>query len=243
MRYAAASMAGAVRHENQDSLVIGPTLSAGAEGVVVEGDVDATSAGVLVAVIDGMGGHRGGREASTAVAQYLHGRAALHSNATALDSQSNTMAVQEMLTACDRLLHDEMDRRAELGGMGATIVGLACLPDATVVFNLGDARAYHHAGDYLQPSSEEHRAPTGGVLQSLGGTLDRVTLAPFVRTVPRVGEARWLLCSDGLSDFVPFLALQQATAEPDPGRVVRRLLSAAIDAGSDDNVSIIVVDT
>jgi serine/threonine protein phosphatase PrpC len=250
MRYAALTTVGNVRHENQDSVVVGRTLCAGAERTLVEGDLAPTPGGTLVAVIDGMGGHRGGREASGTVGRYLLDRVWLHLDAVppgggppvAFDDPAHTQAVQEMLTAANCLLHDEMARRPELLAMGATIAGLACLPEATVLFGVGDARAYQCVDGLLQRMSEDHRGPTGALLQSLGGTAERVGLAPFVRTVDRVAGGRWLLCSDGLWDFVPFLTLQEVIGRADPVEVVRQLVAAALEAGSTDNVSVVVVD-
>jgi PPM family protein phosphatase len=250
MRYAALTTVGNVRHENQDSVVVGRTLCAGAERVLVEGDLVPTPGGTLAAVIDGMGGHRGGREASGTVARYLLVRARLHLDAVApgggppavFDEPAHTQAVQEMLTAANCLLYDEMARRPELQAMGATIAGLACFAQATVLFGVGDARAYQYVDGLLQRMSEDHRGPAGTLLQSLGGTTERVGLAPFVQTVDRVAGSRWLLCSDGLWDFVPFLDLQDALGGADVVAVVRDLVAAALDAGSTDNVSVVVVD-
>jgi serine/threonine protein phosphatase PrpC len=250
MRFAALTTVGNVRHENQDSVVVGRTLCAGAERVLIEGDLAATPGGTLAAVVDGMGGHRGGREASATVGRYLLNRGRMHldvvrpgeSQPAAFDESAHTQAAHEMLTAANCLLYDEMARRPELEAMGATIAGLACLPEATVLFSIGDARSYQYVDGYLQRMSEDHRGPTGSLLQSLGGTAERVGLAPFVQTVERVTGGRWLLCSDGLWDFVPFLALQDLLGQPDLTMVVRDLVAAALDAGSTDNVSVVVVD-
>jgi PPM family protein phosphatase len=248
MRYAAVSTVGGVRSENQDSVLIGSTLCVGPERVVVEGELSPAAGGALVAVIDGMGGHRGGRDASAAVGRYLLNRGALHRDrhdgeAPALDEAGDARAVHEMLTAGNCLLYDEMARRPEVRAMGATVAGLACFPAATVLYNVGDARAYRYADGYLQRVSEDHRAPAGTLLQSLGGTVEQTTLAPFVQTLPESAGRRWLLCSDGLWDFVPFLAMQEMLGRDEPGGIARQLVDAALESGSDDNVSVVVLDT
>lgn len=253
MRYAAMTTVGNVRRENQDSVVVGRTLCVGADRVLIEGDLVPAPGGALVAVVDGMGGHRGGQNASAAIGCYLLDRAWLrpdavgpngeHRATSVPDEAGNARAVLEMLTTGNGLLYEEMSRRPELRAMGATIAGLACFPGVTVLFNLGDARAYHYAAGYLQRISEDHRAPAGTVLQSLGGTAERVAIAPFVQTIAHVRGSRWLLCSDGLSDFVSFLDLQEALAQDEPVDIVRGLVAAALEAGGTDNVSVVVLDT
>jgi serine/threonine protein phosphatase PrpC len=243
MRFAAATTVGNVRHENQDAIVIGRTVCAGGDRVVIEGELTPSPAGPLVAVIDGMGGHRGGREASTAVARYLLNRATLHVGTGAdADREADERAVGEMVGAVDQLLHDEMTQVPGLEAMGATVAGVACLPGAMVVFNVGDSRVYQFADGYLQRVSEDDRAPSGQLLQSLGGTLDRVAIVPHTRTLPAPPGTRWLLCSDGMWDFVPFMEIQEALREQSGPRAVAGLLAAALDAGSTDNVSIVLVD-
>lgn len=70
-----------------------------------------------------------------------------------------------------------------------------------------------------------------------------VAFRPFSTTYPLAAGTRWLVCSDGLSDFVPFPHLQEALAVPTARAAALQLLDAAGDGGSTDNVSLIVVDT
>jgi hypothetical protein len=55
---------------------------------------------------------------------------------------------------------------------------------------------------------------------------------------------RFLLCSDGLSDMIPETRIGEILAEApgDPEKPARSLVSAALDAGGADNVTVIVVD-
>jgi Serine/threonine protein phosphatase len=54
---------------------------------------------------------------------------------------------------------------------------------------------------------------------------------------------RFLLCSDGLSDYVDDQQIADALAQyPDLERCARRLIDLALDAGAPDNVSVVVAD-
>jgi serine/threonine protein phosphatase PrpC len=55
-------------------------------------------------------------------------------------------------------------------------------------------------------------------------------------TVP----SRWLLCSDGLTDMLPEEIIV-SMMEGDDEQALRDLFTLAMEAGGDDNISIIVV--
>jgi protein phosphatase len=49
----------------------------------------------------------------------------------------------------------------------------------------------------------------------------------------------WLLCTDGLSDLVPEHAIAAALAD-DPASAAEKLVDLAMDAGGDDNISMVI---
>jgi protein phosphatase len=54
---------------------------------------------------------------------------------------------------------------------------------------------------------------------------------------------RILLCSDGLSSYVPHDIIENALrAEDDPAKAVDVLVKAALDHGGPDNVTVLVMD-
>ena len=179
----------------------------------------------LFAVVDGMGGHRGGKEASQLVARELAG-------ALSMDPVQRLVAVNQLLYAAS-------GSRPELTGMGATVAGLQISGDSATVFNLGDARVYHWSGGYLMLVTTDDRvSPDSNVVtQSLGGA-DRPT-AVDVHTFecPMTEGDRFLICSDGLSEIVPFQEIQEVLGNPPATQIVERLLQAALDGGAPDNVS------
>jgi len=228
----AVSHRGLVREANEDAVGIDGWVLTGQEAGPLSLVLAPRPEGVTVAVADGMGGHRGGAEASR------------HALAVLLAMGAD---LREALWAAAEALRARSGEDPALRGMGTTVVGLRVLPDGNAtVFNVGDSRAYRLVEGYLgQLSIDDRPAPAtpenrGVVTQSLGG--DRVVaLDPHLHEVRLVPGDRLLLCSDGLHDMVPDDAIAECLRLP-ALEAAAALLTAALEAGGQDNVSLAVVD-
>ena len=81
----------------------------------------------------------------------------------------------------------------------------------------------------------------GGILtQSLGGGFAFMPISPHIGAEDLAVPSRWLLCSDGLSDMLDLDEIEHAMAAADE-EAGRALFLQAMDAGGDDNISIIVM--
>jgi PPM family protein phosphatase len=116
----ALSHPGAVRDDNEDSLVAGPwTLCA----TVTENPQTLffpLGTPLVAAVADGLGGHPGGEVASALVACQLA------QIGPSLDSEQS---VREALSACDRTVHAAAARNPALTAMGTTVAGVVITSD------------------------------------------------------------------------------------------------------------------
>jgi protein phosphatase len=185
---------------------------------------------VTFAVIDGMGGHRGGQDASRLVAGHF--------------LTYPTLNVGQLLDGANVLLYEAALTDRDLVGMGATVAGARWERSATTVFNVGDARVYQWSQGYLLLVTEDDRASPGSnvVTQCLGGSDRRTRIAPHVTDVElNVGD-RLMVCCDGLSDVVTFQQIQELLSSESIKDAVDSLLDAALTAGAPDNVSIIVLE-
>ena len=226
--------AGKVRRNNEDALLVGDGK-------------DET----LFAVADGIGGFEAGEVASSIAVRVLED---LEPGA------SFEAAVQEanrQILAVGR--GDE-----KLSGMGTTLVavrfgGTQERPVAEIA-HVGDSRAYLLRGGNLRLLTEDHSLvaelvrsgdltrdeaaehPQKNLITRALGANDEVDVDTAV--VPVEAGDRILLCSDGLSDMVPEARISQILADSpeDPETPARLLLSAALDAGGTDNVTVVVVD-
>jgi protein phosphatase len=207
----------------------------------------------LVAVADGVGGAAAGEVASHIVIQEM---ASLEKRRLA-----NPLA-DELRTAvrtANEILEFMISCRPRLAGMASTLTAVALSNEGRyVIANVGDSRAYlfrdhglHQLtrdGSLVQalidsgaitPEQARTHPQRSVVLDALDGA-GREELE-LVSHEARVGD-RILLCSDGLSDFVPDPLIVAALENPSRDRAADDLVEAALRAGGADNVSVVVVD-
>jgi PPM family protein phosphatase len=229
-----ATHAGKVRANNEDALLVG------------EGRDE-----TLFVVADGIGGFEAGEVASRIAVDVLKELAPGASFEAAISEANRRI-----------LVAGRGDER--LSGMGTTVVavrfgGTRDEPAAQVA-HVGDSRAYLLRGGSLRPVTEDHSL-VAELVRSGDLTRDQAAEHPQKNLITRALGAdeevevdtavlpveagdRFLLCSDGLSDMIPETRLGEILAEApgDPEKPARSLVSAALDAGGADNVTVIVVD-
>ena len=145
-------------------------------------------------------------------------------------------------------------------GMGSTLVGLLRCDDGFVMANVGDSRAYRFRQGRLTQLSEDHSLVMAQVRQGLlspeqaAKSPERhviyraLGMAPELEldlapVAPTPGDL-YLLCSDGLTDAVDDAALEDLLSRADslaPADACRRLIAAALDRLSRDNVTVVLV--
>lgn len=150
-------------------------------------------------------------------------------------------------------------RKPELGDMGTTLVGIAFSGARVYVAFVGDSRAYRLRDGKIEQLTEDHslandliRAkallpedldafPYKNVIVRALGLQAQVEVDSFYRSV-RPGD-RYLLCSDGLSDLVKNDRIGEIlSAHPGAEAVAEVLTEEAMDAGGNDNITVLVVD-
>ncbi|MER7463099.1 PP2C family serine/threonine-protein phosphatase [Streptomyces sp. NPDC097981] len=235
----ALSHAGLVRDHNEDSLVVGPwTLCAGVTRNP-QTFVFPIGAPLVVAVADGIGGQPAGEVASALVVRQL---AML---GPSLDSEG---AVREALALCNHAVYAAADSDPELATMGTTVAGAVVLEDSLISFNVGDSRVLDATAEEVRQVSVDDNPPlepgqrtTSLLTQALGGARRRSGITPHVSTEPLPAGARYLVCSDGLTDPVPPEELDELLRVHDDGKAAFELWRAAIGAGGPDNITLALV--
>ncbi|MGY1603540.1 PP2C family protein-serine/threonine phosphatase [Geodermatophilus sp. SYSU D00815] len=208
----------------------------------------------LVAVADGVGGSVGGATAAALVVDRLR-RGAEFAGRAAPDLVGAVDAANADLAAA-------VVRDPALAGMATTLTAVALTPEGRlVVAHVGDGRALLlRRGELTRLTSDQTLVQSlldGGVLteeQARRHPLRSVVLsvlhgrpddpaAVVLSALPAEPGDRLLLCTDGLSGAVPPEVLAAVLAdEPSPDGAVRRLLEAALAAGTPDNVTAVVAD-
>lgn len=260
---------GPVRSENQDQFFIADLarsmdhISSSLpieQNSLLRGDV----LGNLFLVADGMGGHRGGKEASQyAIEHFVN--SILNSvrwivKVDPLSRERFLNDLQLMLTNAHRAIQKLADQDPSLEGMGTTLtIGYVTWPQMTVV-HAGDTRCYisrngklekvtrdHTVANQLiqsgklQPDSE-NRSPWSNVLvNALGAGADDV-VADIYQVNLEFGD-RILFCSDGLNKHVDDFTIGNLLVQSrTPIEATDELIKAAIAGGGSDNVTTIVAD-
>ncbi|MCX5192528.1 protein phosphatase 2C domain-containing protein [Streptomyces sp. NBC_00249] len=237
----ALSHAGLVRDHNEDSLAVGPWTLCGTVTDNPQTLLFPYGRPLVVAVADGLGGHPAGEVASELVVRRLS--ALGHS----LDGEQ---ALGDALEACNRAVYAATEGRPDLTSMGTTVAGILLLADSLLVFNIGDSKVYAVGpqGGLRQVSVDDSpplppgRRTTSAVTQVLGGSRAFGTVVPHVAAFAPEEGARYLVCSDGLTDPVPDEVIEGLLrGAGDDRRAAFALWKAAIEAGGPDNITLALV--
>ena len=233
---------GAVRESNEDCIAVGERVVS--EPMTAPLTLTRQIAAPLVCLVaDGMGGHAAGEVASRVAAERLVEHAARAIDAAALAG---------LLRAVHGELFELMRAQPSLAGMGTTVAGVVVVPEACLVFNVGDSRVYRSdAAGLVQLSTDDTPGPKLAdgrtaaipshlITQTLGGDYQDEIL-PHVLREPLDQPRRYLICSDGLSDLLGREEIAALIGD-DPAASVTALFEAAMARGGRDNVSLILLE-
>ncbi len=234
----ALSDVGRVRRENQDSSGHFPDRN-------------------LFVIADGMGGHKGGKQASEMAVATIAERLAAGPDTEKLADRTDHLV--EAVRDGNRRIVERGARESDLNRMGTTLVALLLQEDEGAIVYVGDSRAYRLRDGELSQLTTDHtlvadllRAneiseaeatthPYRHVLTRALGAAEDVT-ADVCRLDVRPGDL-YLLCSDGVSGMLSQSEIKAVASAhvDDPEALCRELIAAANQAGGKDNATAIVV--
>jgi PPM family protein phosphatase len=221
--------------------------------------IDVKGYGLLFAVADGMGGHAAGETASRMACKgllnaYYEGG---HEN---VESPAGLPGhLERAVQGVNRALYKFTEHNTEYAGMGTTLSVVVFVKAEAIIAHVGDSRIYRLRDDVLEQLTPDHtqaRAmvemgrmtpeqakehPLRHMLTQAVGTEPELEEV-FTRAVTvREGDL-FLLSSDGLYDMVPDGAIASVLREiPSPQAACDRLVEMALEAGGEDNVTVLVV--
>ena len=208
-------------------------------GVATPEGQELDNKGVLAAVADGIGGHKGGREA----AEYTV-RGLLSDYFATPDTWSVPRSIETVTTALNRWVIAEGSRNAELAGMATTLSALVLRGRRFYTAHIGDSRIYRLQQGFLQQMTVDHtweHPELNNVLSRAIG-LDPRVLMDFSDGDLAVND-RFLLISDGIWGVLPdALMVEVLLDHPEPRAAAAALSSLALAHGGHDNASAVVVD-
>ena len=230
---------------------IGPVRKNNQDSILADGDRG------LFIVADGMGGHQGGEVASRLAIQTVSQRIGQvvqkHNDISSVD-------VREACMEANRVIYEEGQKHINLRGMGTTLCLLTVGKDGQAyIANIGDSRLYMEKDGQMWLLTEDHNFVTNQLkvgflsgepvleISSEDNVLTKsvgffVTVKPdiFERKVEK--KEKYLICSDGLSGFVPDQEIRNILTNCALQDVPGECMKKALEHGSDDNISVIVIE-
>jgi len=220
----------------------------------------ASTMGCLWAVADGMGGHDGGKIASSmaydALQTYYDQPLPSNSRPSAKELGRH---LADTILRTDRLVRLKASSRKNLNHMGTTLSCLLILRDRCIVAHVGDSRIYRWRKGYLSCLTTDHTFvqemifegevdPKDAHLHPLRNLLTQVvgTGEPLEHVDMRIDQAlpgdRFLLCTDGLYNAVDGFDIATLMAS-DEGvhSIAEELVKLALQNKIRDNVTAVVV--
>ncbi|MFC3078689.1 protein kinase [Phenylobacterium terrae] len=219
------------KSENQDS-----------HGAAVPDGPALALKGVALAVADGISSSPVSRiAAETAVKSFLDQYYATS------DTWTVETAGQRVIRSVNAWLHGET-RRSGQGedpdrGHVCTFSAVVLKARTAHLFHVGDARIFRLAGRALEPLTEDHRLTLGG-RSYLGRALGMAPeIAIDYRSLPIAEGDVLVLSTDGVHEHLPGRVVADLIAEhaDDLELAARSIVEAALEAGSDDNLTVQIV--
>jgi serine/threonine protein phosphatase PrpC len=224
---------GKKRDHNEDSFLVSDALS-------------------LYAVADGMGGHQAGERASKMALERLG--SLIGKGEERADSLS---ALREAAQSAGAAIFAAAQADESLHGMGTTLTSLWFQRGRAYLAHVGDSRAYLYRDGRVQQLSDDHSWVSEQVRAGMM-TEEEAKESKFRHIITRsVGFEKevqvdsaaipvqagdcFVICSDGLSNYVDQEELARVLQARFYREVPRLLVDLANDRGGDDNVTVLVI--
>lgn len=204
----------------------------------------------LYAVADGMGGHLGGDIASAMAIEGLKARLT--------DQRPSEELISRSVREISRGIFDRQRDDLSLQGMGTTLTLLWEDEHQVYLGHVGDSRAYLLREGALRQLSHDHSLvsellrsgvideeaagdyPYRNVITRAVGTEEEIVCDTAV--IDKLAGDRFLLCSDGLSEYVKRDQMQEMLHRESLEMIADTLLALALERGGRDNITLILLE-
>ena len=233
---------GNVREKNDDRIsVCGNTIS--------DGEFSTKTNCVISAVFDGVGGEAFGNEAAQAAADSL-------SQYCNEDAEATEAFAFKLVSEADNAVKNVRKIDDAHSNAAATMAGVIIANNKVCFCNLGDSKVFFFRSSYIFPKSKDHtefqeyvdmgladiRHPRKSAITRYLGNETFTDNTPYIGVEEYTQGDIWLICSDGLSDFLSYEEMEEILLDDTTlGNKTKTLVELALANGSDDNVSAILV--
>lgn len=251
MRLSFVTNRGAVRRQNQDALQIGEKIWLG--DMAAPESLEGLNFPLLISVVDGMGGQRGGEKAAAILARALADGATQFG--AELDPERDERLLRGLLKTAEIRMNAESQAMPSLANMGAVVSGLIVRERSALAFNCGDCRTYRLSGGELEKLTHDHSMvqemrdrdeiseddmrvhPMKNIVLS-AVSAEIVGFRLYTKCVSRCEDDVFFVCSDGVWEALDTRRLTQYLNDPAPN-ASQKLFKALLAAGCGDNISFI----
>ncbi len=233
---------GLIRTDNQDSF-----------GKFPKNNFDLYSEkGQLFIVADGMGGHVGGKEASSIAVDTIQ-------EVFFSDSSDILSSLKKAIEKANSNIYEKSENSTQFRGMGTTCTVLALKENKGTIAHIGDSRIYmieNKSSKKIEQLTEDHTKvnemlrggllteeeakayPSKNVLARALGVNPEVK-ADFLNITIKNGQS-FILCSDGLAKVTKNEILEVVAANS-PEHSCDKLINLANERGGKDNVTVLII--
>lgn len=236
------------RPDNEDAVYVGEVSS-------VDPLVAGVSAGYLLVVADGVGGHERGEVASQLAVETLRDAFASDPGADA------ALLMKQAFRRANARIFENGQAADGAPTMGTTLVAAMLRGKYATIASIGDSRAYLIRANRLTQVTKDHslvaeqvaqgqmtqqearESPHRNVLIHALGQRERLdNKMPSLFELTLLPEDRLLLCSDGFFDVITDDDFVQIVLDNEPEAAARRLIDLANERGATDNVSAVIAE-
>lgn len=217
----------------------------------------------LYLIADGMGGHIAGEIASRLavdiVTEVIQQETDKIRAGEAIDAHPGQMLSKAIQIANKKIL-ETAQKRAELEGMGTTLIACMHTDNTLHIASVGDSRIYRFRNDSGQLLTSDHSwvnmqvhlgnitpeearyHPMRNVITRALGTQSDVEIDISSHLVKN--QDLVLMCSDGLSNFFTIDELSEILSDNkrDMENITEKLIRLANERGGDDNITVILLN-
>lgn len=230
---------GIVRNSNQDAFIAGQL----AENIT------------FAIVCDGMGGANAGNIASEiavkTVSEYLYN--SFRDNMTLNDFERT---LKNAISSANMLIFNRAVKDEALKGMGTTIVAAIVKDNDAIIAHVGDSRIYllndeikqltkDHSivqtlieNGEISPDDAKHHPRKNVITRALG--VEAEVVADFDELTLNTNDTL-LLCTDGLTNYVPEANIYEIFKQNDLSLVSETLVAKANENGGGDNITVVTL--
>ncbi|MBU1220666.1 Stp1/IreP family PP2C-type Ser/Thr phosphatase [Myxococcota bacterium] len=225
---------GKVRENNEDSYLVDPSLD-------------------LFLLADGMGGHVGGKQASSiavkAVKDYIFSN-------IENDKLSHEELFSRALTEANFKIYQAAIDNPELKGMGTTFTGVWRRDNHLHFIHVGDSRLYRYRDGSMDQLTSDHTwvaeqlragyiTPEEAKVSRFKSVITRSvgfekTVRPDLEMINCTPGDVYLMCSDGLSNYFQIEELERLIKYNFYSKIPEILLDTALRRGGEDNITFIL---